>query len=222
MKRVNKNEVAPRGGNKPKRKRGLTNKQSLTAEGVAQGKSLHRAALDAGYAPSTAKSLPYNSQENTRIREAVERRKAEAMRRAQVHTDVIVGSLVEIATSSLGDVLDEIGDFSLEKARENGVDHLIKKLEKTVRYDKEGERTENYKFEMYSRLDALSQLRDNFGMKQEARPNDFEETRRAEVERAIKRIMEREGVDQPTAAQHLLAELGDAPHLAPIVNQYVN
>lgn len=161
-----------------------TEKQLLTAEGVAQGKSLHRAALDAGYAPSTAKSLPYNPQENTRILAAVEKRKAVAMRRAQMHTDVIVGSLAEIATASLGDVLDEGGDFSLEKARENGVDHLIKKLEKIVRHDSEGGRTETYKFEMYSRLDALGQLRDTFGMKQEARPNNI-----AEVESAIQDFM---------------------------------
>ncbi len=167
-------------------KRKLTKKQSLTAEGVAQGKSLHRAALDAGYAPSTAKSLPYNSQENTRIQQAIERRKAEALRRAQIHTDMIVGSLAEIATASLGDVLDENGGFSLDKARENGVDHLIKRLERTDRTDKDGYTTTHYKFEMYSRLEALNQLRDNFGMKQEPRPNSH-----SEVESAIQDFISR-------------------------------
>ncbi len=112
-------------------KRKLTKRQAFTVEGVAQGKSLHKAALDAGYSPHTAKSMPYKPLENTRILEAVGKRKAEALRNAQIDTAVIVGSLAEIATASLADVLDENGDFSIKKARENGVDHLIKRLEKT-------------------------------------------------------------------------------------------
>ncbi len=167
-------------------KRKLTRRQALTVEGVTQGKSLHKAALDAGYAPTTAKVNMYKPLENTRILEAVGKRKAEALRSAQIDTAVIVGSLAEIATASLGDVLDENGDFSLEKARENGVDHLIKRLEKTIRYDKEGCRTDTYKFEMYSRLEALNQLRDNFGMKQEPRPNSH-----SEVESAIQDFISR-------------------------------
>lgn len=110
------------------------------------------------------------------------------MRRAQIHTDVIVGGLAEITTASLGDVLDENGDFSLQKARENGVDHLIKKMEKIVRTDKEGVTTVTYKFEMYSRLEAMNQLRDTFGMKQEPRPNSH-----AEVESAIQDFIRRAG-----------------------------
>jgi phage terminase small subunit len=166
-------------------KRKPTVKQQKLVEGVLQGKSVHKAALDAGYAPTTAKSLPYNSQENTRIMEAIERRREAAMRRAQIHTDVIVGSLVEIAGASLGDVLDENGEFSIQAARENNVDHLLKKV-KVVTFDtkdKDGNVTSTrttYEYEMYSRLDALNQLRDTFGMKQEPRANS-----QAEMESAI-------------------------------------
>jgi phage terminase small subunit len=160
-----------------------TKKQLLTAEGVAQGKSLHRAALDAGYAPSTAKSLPYNSQENARLSELIEKRRSELMRRAQIHTDEIVGSLAEIATASMADVVPE--DEFLQRARELGTDHLIKKLKVKTRYipngpGKEPDKEVTHEFEMYSRLDALDQLRDTFGMKQEPRPNS-----QAEIEGAI-------------------------------------
>jgi len=51
-------------------KRKLTKRQALTVEGVTQGKSLHKAALDAGYAPTTAKVNMYKPLENTRILEA--------------------------------------------------------------------------------------------------------------------------------------------------------
>jgi len=159
----------------------------------------------------------YKTQENARILEAVENRKAEAMRRAQIHTDIIVGSLAEIATASLADVVPD--DPFLRNAKKSGTDHLIKKVK--VNYDTKGN-IKSREYEMYSRLEALNQLRDTFGMKQEPRANTFDETRRAEVERSIHRIMERDGVDQPTAAKTLLAELGDVPELAPIVSSYAN
>jgi hypothetical protein len=56
---------------------------------------------------------------------------------------------------------------------------------------------------MYSRLEAISQLRDNFGMKQEPRSNTFEETRRQEVEKSINAIMAAENCDRKTAAKKL-------------------
>jgi len=99
---------------------------------------------------------------------------------------VIVGGLAEVMTASLGDVLDEQGNFSLEAARANGVDHLVKKL-KTVVFDtkdKDGNVTSTrttHEYEMYSRLDAMNQLRDTFGLKQEARRNTV-----VEIEQAIR------------------------------------
>jgi hypothetical protein len=177
-------------GKKPARKASkgkLTPKQEKFVEGVARHGNKSKAAQEAGYAH------PYNNShrlmENDVIRGAVERRQSEAMRRAQIHTDVIVGSLAEIATSSLADVIPE--DEFMSKARELGTDHLIKKLRVKTRYipqqgrDEDGNRLPDvrettHEFEMYSRLDALSQLRDTFGMKQEPRANDA-----ARIESAI-------------------------------------
>jgi phage terminase small subunit len=160
-------------------------------ENIAQGKKGPDAVIDAGWNQSreSASVTAHRLLRNAKISEAVEKRKEEAMRRAQIHTDVIVGSLAEIATASLADVLDENGEFDLEAAREKGTDHLIKKL-KTITFDtkdKDGNITSTrttHEYEMYSRLDALGQLRDNFGMKQEARPNSH-----TEVEQAIQDFM---------------------------------
>ncbi len=198
-------------------------------ENIAQGKKRPDAVIDAGWNQTrkAARVTASRLLSNANILERVERRKEEAMRRAQIHTDIIVGSLAEIATASLADVLDDNGEFDLQAARDKGTDHLIKKLRVKTRYYSNGagknpDKEVTHEYEMYSRLDALNQLRDNFGMKQEPRQNNYEEIKRQEVERSIQRIMERDGVEKRVAAQTLLTELGDAPEIAPIVSSYVN
>ena len=208
---------------KAKAKRQPTLKQRRAQEGIRQGKNRHRAHLDAGYAPSTAKSLPYDPRLNGRIVESVGRRRAKAVERAHTNTDVLVGYLYEIAEASLGDVLDEGGEFSVGAARENGVDHLIKKMKVTVRHTKDGARVETRECEMYSRLDAIGRLCDVFGMRGEPRPNTHDEDRRREVEASLDRIAKENGVDRAAAAREVLAHLGDeAPELASIVSEYTN
>jgi hypothetical protein len=69
-----------------------------------------------------------------------------------------------------------------------------------------GGRTETVKFELYSRLDALSQLRDTFGIKQEPRmvnKNTFDETMRIDVEQALARIESEEKCSRSEAAKQL-------------------
>lgn len=205
----------------PKKVRLPTLKQIKTAEGVLQGKSLRRAALDAGYAPSSANTMPYQPLVNSSILGLIGNRREQIRRHAQIHTDVIVGALAEIATASLADVLEPDGTFDLAKCCARGTDHLLKKLIVTERHSKDGSKRVTTTFEMYSRLDALDQLRATFGMTQEPRPNTFDNTKRTEVERSLARIRERDGVSQRAAAQLLLKELGDS-QLAEIVSEYVN
>lgn len=192
-----------------------------TVEGILEGKPMMTAAIEAGYSPVYAKSHLYHSETAKWIHDEVERRQREAMKKAAVHTDVIVGHLVEIATASISDVLDDNGDFDIQKARASGVDHLIKRLKKTKRTDKNGT-TEVCEVELYSRLEAISQLRDNFGMKQEPRANTFEESRRQEVEREIDKIAAAEGCDRAEAAVMLRDALGEDSPLIATVNKYVH
>lgn len=166
----------------------------------------------------------------TDVKAAAARRQADARGKAAVHTDVIVGSLVEILSASPADILPN--HPILAKAKENGVDHLIKKISiipvrigTRERKNKDGSITlspiirERVDLEMYSRLDAAQQLRDNFGMKQEPRANQFEETKRQEVEREIQSIMTADGCDELTACQALKDNIGDAPHLVTVIDK---
>lgn len=189
-----------------------TPKQEKFIEGVVQHGNAAKAAREAGYSPKTAKVIAAQNLSKLNLREAIERRRAEVMKLAQIHTDVITGWIVELAGFSLDDCLDEKGKFSLKKARETGAIHAIRKMETP----------DGFKVEMYSRLDAIAQLRDNFGMKQEPRANTFEETRRVEVEREIDKIAESEGCSRAEAAKMLKVALGSDSPLIPTVNKYVN
>lgn len=210
-----------------------TKKQQLYAEGIAQGKNRLQAALDAGYSPTSARTLPYVNSDKSAFRQRTEKlieaRQKAAIEAAQIHTDEITGTLVQMARGSIADVLPT--NKLLKKARKRGVDGLIKKVH--IRYKKVGDRTlpdgtkepiikEEIDIELYSRLDAISQLRDNFGMKQEPRANTYEDTRRQEVEKHLDRIAQLDNVDRSEAAKRLKAALPDDSPLIPTINKYVN
>jgi hypothetical protein len=196
---------------------------------MAEGMGLMEAGLAAGFSEKHMRSQIYKPATGGQspadyIKQQVARRMANARERAAVHTDTITGSLVEIMTASPADILPE--NEILKRAKENGVDHLIKKIVITpVRVGTRSRKNANgsvttspvvrdrIDLEMYSRLDAIGQLRDNFGMKSEPRVNNYEQTRRQEIEREIQDIMATENFDEEAAAKILLEALGDAPHL---------
>jgi hypothetical protein len=198
-------------------------------EYMAQGMSLMEAGLAVGFSEKHLRSQIYKPATGGQspadfIKSQVAKRTASARSQAAVHTDVITGSLVEIMSASPADILPD--HPILAKAKANGVDHLIKKIVITPvrvgtrsRKNANGSVTtspvirERIDLEMYSRLDAIAQLRDNFGMKSEPRANNYEETRRMEIERSVQDIMVAEKCDEATAAEILLANIGDAPHL---------
>lgn len=214
----------------PKHKRDPRIKQVI--KNMLSGMTLNDAGLAAGYSENYMRSSVYNYGTADYIKAQVARRMTDARAKAAIHTDSIVGSLVEIMQASPADILPD--HPVLQKAKENGVDHLIRELSITpirvgerTRKNKDGTVTtspvirEKIDLKMYSRLDAIAQLRDNFGMKQEPRANSFEETKRQEVERGIRDIMVAESCDQTKAAELLLANIGDAPHLVPIIQKYI-
>jgi len=207
-----------------------TKKQILLAEGILAGKSNSQAARDAGYSessiPSVASRLPINSN----LAPLLEKRRQELKERAQIHTDEITGALGELAFApSPVEMFPHSKVMRLAKKR--GLDRAIRKV--SVRYKQVGKRTlpdgtiepvikEEVDVEFYSKLDAILQLRDNFGMKQEPRSNTFEETRRQEVEKHIERIATAEGVDNKAAAKLLKEALGPDSPLLPTVNKYIH
>jgi hypothetical protein len=208
-----------------KRTNKRTVKEAKFVEHMAAGESGGAAVNKSGWrqTPAAARVTASRLMADPAIAERVARRKAQAMARAGIHTDVIIGSLAEVSTASIGDVLDENGNFDMATCRARGTDHLLKKVTVTERHSKDGSKRVTYSYEMYSRLDALNQLRETFGMKQEARRNEADaEALRAEVEKSLTRIMERDGVDQATAATLLRGEMADVPALVPIIDSYVH
>ncbi len=193
--------MPPKPKPQPKPRR-LTEKQIKAAAGIERGVNRHRAYLDAGYSPKSAKTHPYNPLENVRILRAVEQRKAEIMKAANIHTNVLIGSLAEMATASIADV-DPDNPF-LQRAKELGTDHLIKKCKTVTRLipqqgvDEFGKKLPpivetTTEFEMYSRLEAINALRDTWGMKKEARPYDGNDLEAAILE--FQRRAADEGID---------------------------
>lgn len=215
------------------RRKGPDHRAEATVNNILKGEVFEHAGVNAGYSKSYMRGPIYNHTTAQWIKDEVVRRQKMAQERADVHTDTIVGNLVQIMDSSIADVMP---DHPLVRAaREKGVDHLIKKM--TITPIKCGVKTKTLKdgtvtetpvtkekieIEMYDRLGAISQLRDNFGMKQEPRANTFEETRRQEVERELESIMVSDKCDKPTAARKLLVAIGDAPQLVPLINKYIN
>jgi hypothetical protein len=180
--------------------------------GLLEGKSIKQAGIDAGYSQSYANSKLSTSPTFEWVKKQVARRMKDSMSKAAIHTDAIVGTYVEIMQASIADVLPE--NEVLARAKENGVDHLIKKL--TITPTKYGNKID---LEMYSRMDAANALKDVFGLKQEPRANTYEAERKIEVERSIRHIMDSDKVDRPTAAQRLAAAVGKDSPLLPTINK---
>jgi hypothetical protein len=200
---------------------------------MLEGDNFQTAAKKSGYTKGYAASHIYATATYEWVKEEVAKRQRRALEKSGVHTDTLVGMLVEIASASPADVLTE-SDL-LTQARARGVDHLIKKISivptkvgTTVRTLPDGtvEETpvikEKIDLEMYNRLDAIAQLRDNFGMKQEPRVNTYEANKAHRVEEEIQKIMAADGVDHAEAARRLKAALAEDSPLIPVVNKYVN
>jgi hypothetical protein len=191
--------------------------------GVTQGEAATRAGFTDN--PASAKVQGSILMSDPDIRARVQMRRAEALRRAQVETDEIIGGLAEIATASLADVLLPDGTFDFSACVERGTDHLLKELETTETFDKEGNRTVRHRFKMYDRLNAYNQLRDTFGMKEEPRPNSLGDRRRREVEQMLDQICLSENVERPAAAAMLIEGLRVLPNTEEqikLVSEYAN
>ena len=159
-----------------------------------------QAAIEAGFSPKTARQAGHRLLTNVDIRERIERRKAEAMRRARIETDVVVGSLAEIATASLADVNPD--DEFLRRAKALGTDHLIKKVK--VNYDRKGAVTSR-EYEMYSRMEALNQLCTVLGLNKKEAENP-----QTAAKAALRAILSETGLSEERARQ-IVAERFNVP-----------
>ena len=171
-------------GREPAKRQIPKDKVDKFVEGAAAGKKGPDAVIDAGWNQTrkAARVTASRLLSNANILERVEERRKEAARRANIQTDVVIGSLAEIVTSSLADVIPE--DEFMARARAMGTDHLVKKLRVKTRYysngpGKEPDKEVTHEFEMYSRLDALGQLCTVLGLNKKEAENPIDLARKA-------------------------------------------
>lgn len=181
--------------------RRLTKKQEKFADGIADNLPVNAAAINAGYSKNTAHVDAYQYLEKPSIKARIEERKAECAKLAQVTREQIIGATVLRAFATIDDALDENGFLDIEKARETGAIHLIKKISKT--HTQHGVNTA---VEFYSNESAQDKLANYLGLEKAPQTNP-------ELETAIQtyRDLVKSGVPQKEALEQIvsgMAKLG--------------
>lgn len=144
----------------------LTPKQQKFVDAVSTGVGHSQAAIAAGYSAKSARTLAARLLQDVAVRTALEERQAYYRSIADVEAAEVIGAQKEMAFASIEDALDDNGFLDFQKAKENGAAKLIKKISR--QQTKYGE---TVAVEFYSRSDALNQLADILGLKQQAKPN---------------------------------------------------
>lgn len=109
----------------PKRKRLVAELANPANTTIAE------AGRKAGFAEASIRSTVYSLANSPFISEAVQKRRERAIAHHQVTPEEVLGSAVFQMRSSMDDILDDDGSFSIEKARETGAVDLLKKHKET-------------------------------------------------------------------------------------------
>jgi phage terminase small subunit len=133
----------------------LTNKQQAFVNAYVRTRNATQAAIEAGYSEQTARQMGSENLSKPDIAEAIRQFfEADAMSAAEV-----LHHLALIARGDLGDVLDEMGNFDLTKARKANKTNLIKKLKArtitSTSNDGDGTDIHEWEVEPYDRMKAL-------------------------------------------------------------------
>lgn len=152
---------------------GVTLKQARFADEYVKSGNAKESARRAGYGGNDH-TLEQIGHENLRKLEIRQRIQARLNSAAMLLPDEIRGTLTDQMRGDVSDFLNDAGYFSLNKAKENGVTHLLKKLE----YD---EFNSVKKFEIYSAQTAAIQLSRVEGIEQQPRENDADRRKRLTV-----------------------------------------
>ena len=151
--------------------RPLSDRERLYAQGRASGMTAHDAAVSAGYASSRAKQTGYELEARPIVQAELARLRAEIAERtvALVSTDAarVQREIEAVAFSDVGDLFERVDgrlvvlpvDRWPEQAR-----RAVSSI-KVKRYiDEERKPLETTEFRLWSKLEALKQLREHLGM----------------------------------------------------------
>lgn len=152
-----------------------TLRQEKLIEGVLQGKSKRQAALDAGYAETTANVDVYAMLEKPWMKARIAERIAES----QIDSNEIIGTLVSHMRADLADIYPD--DEILQAAKAAGVSHLIKKIRRRERFipngsGREPDREVTTEIEVHDSQSAAKHLASVFGLEiaPQTHPADLE------------------------------------------------
>lgn len=101
---------------------------------------------------------------NVIISEAAQHRINLALANAKTTPEEVLGSAVRQMRSSIRDVLDDNGSFSLEKADEMGAIDLVKKHKETIKIDMQGNTTKTIEIEMLTNQDGRKEVASYLGL----------------------------------------------------------
>lgn len=142
--------------------------EEMTSPDVKSGT---QAAKDAGYSPDSAHAIANENLKKPYIIEAIENRKAEAALFSNITPEQVIGATAQRAFATLDDAFDEHGYFDMDKARETGAVHLIKKISRNpTKYG------ENVSVEFYPKDSAQDKLGTYLGLEQKPRENESDDT----------------------------------------------
>ena len=114
-----------------------------------------RAAIAAGYSEKTARQVGSENLSKPYIRAYIEQQ----LNGAGASRNEVISVLSAHMKASVGDLLDDNGDFDLEKAKKSGVDRLIKKIKvRKVHNTKSDETETTYEIEIHDPQAAADKL----------------------------------------------------------------
>lgn len=173
----------------------LTLRQERFVEAIVdpETKNQSEAAIIAGFPDASARITASQMLSNPNILARIERRKAEMAEFANVHAGIVFGGTALRATATIDDALDEDGRFDIDKARETGVIHQIKRISRTP--NKYGE---TVAIELYGKDAAQDKLGSYLGLEQMPRVND--QTIQALVDAYVAKMIEL-GIDKDRAIE---------------------
>lgn len=132
----------------------LTPRQRRFADRYLVSLNATRAAKEAGYSEKTAREIGYENLTKPHIRKYIDDRlNAEVAPASEV-----LSILSTQARGKLSDLLDENGEFDIQKIRESGADKLLKKLKITETVLVPGEVERKYEFEIHDPQGAADKL----------------------------------------------------------------
>lgn len=135
-------------------------------EEIAKGKNQTQAYMiaypNASY--GTARMAATNLIAKPNISDAAQKRIEKALANSGVTLEEVVGSAARQMRYSMDDVLDENGDFDIEKARENGAIDFLKKKKTTIITDKFGNTTKTVDVEFLTNETGRKELANYLGL----------------------------------------------------------